>query len=315
MHPASRIVVPQGVSGATSAAARWAPVENDAGRVLPRKNVGMNLHMILREAGGLMRVGDLDRRGIPRYRLRLALDRGEIMRPQRGWVAACNADPELLFAARYGVVLSCITAGRRAGLWQVKEPVPHVAVRTRGSRRPAIAATVHWSRPVRYREPFLLVDSIENALACVSGCLPYESALAIWESALNRGRVTRSALGRLPLTARARHLLETATSLSDSGYESVVLSRLRALGLQVVAQAWLFGHRVDFLVGSRLVLQIDGSTHTGQQCDRDNRHDALLQRNGYLVVRVSPREVNEEWPRVQRDVLDLLSQLDPECRK
>lgn len=271
----------------------------------------MNLHSILRQAGGLMRVGDLERCGIPRYRLRLACERGEITRPQRGWVAARDADPELLFAARHGVVLTCITAGRRAGLWQVDEPVPHVAVRARGSRRPAVPATVHWNRPVRYREPFLLVDSLENALACVSTCQPHEAAFAIWESALNRRLTTRRSLERFPFTGRARRLLETSTALSDSGYESVVLGRLRTLGLHVVAQARVLGHRVDFLIGSRVVLQIDGSTHTGRQRDSDNRHDALLQRNGYAVIRVSPREVNEEWSRVQQEILDLLSQLEP----
>ncbi|WP_344033089.1 DUF559 domain-containing protein [Leucobacter iarius] len=274
----------------------------------------MNLHSILREAGGVMRVGELDRLGVPRYRVKLALERGEVTRPQRGWVAARSADPELLFAARYGVILSCVTAGRRAGLWQVDEPVPHVSVRARGSRRPVVAATVHWGRPVRCREPFLLVDSLENTLACLSICQPHETAFAIWESALNRRRTTRRALERFPFTGRARSLLESVTALSDSGYESAVLGRLRALGLRVVAQARVLGHRVDFLIGSRLVLQIDGSTHTGRQRDSDNRHDALLQRNGYLVIRVSPREVNEEWHRVQNEILDLFSQLEPRHR-
>lgn len=132
--------------------------------------------------------------------------------------------------------------------------------------------------------------------------------MAIWESALNKELVTREALERLPLRPAARELLAECTPFSDSGLESYVKHRVRALRLSLVAQAWILGHRVDFLIERWIVLQIDGGTHVGRQQDSDNRHDAKLQANGYTVIRVSYRQVTSNWPEVQHRIMLAASQ-------
>lgn len=191
----------------------------------------------------------------------------------------------LVAAARDGVVLSCVTAAVRLRLWVLDAADrPHVAADPRsggvsvateagtGQRR----ATVHWARPVVPRNPDALVDPVENVLALVACCLPREQALAIWESALDQRLVTLTELRRLPFRGRAREILEVASPYSSSGLETFIPVRLAWLGLPIVQQVWICGHRVDALIGERLVFQADGGTHVGRQRELDNAHDAQL---------------------------------------
>ena len=93
-------------------------------------------------------------------------------------------------------------------------------------------------------------DGILNALVIVAGCQPYEAALAVWDSALNRGLVTKMELARLPLRPAARQVLDAATPFSDSGLETIFAIRLKWLRLPIRAQIWILEHHVDFLIGS-----------------------------------------------------------------
>ncbi|MBL3698490.1 DUF559 domain-containing protein [Leucobacter luti] len=200
----------------------------------------------------------------------------------------------------------------RLGLW-VPDRVtrPHVAARTPNSRVRGGNHVCHWAVPVVWREPHRLIDRVENALVLAAGCLPAEGALAVWESALRTETVTRAGLERLPLRERERELLAACSIFSDSGLESYVRRRLTALRLRVVAQAWLYGHRVDFLIEGWLVLQIDGGHHVGPQRTADNRIDAVLAVNGFVTIRVGSWQVEHDWPEVQRLIMVALSQGRP----
>ncbi|MDL5350364.1 DUF559 domain-containing protein [Microbacterium sp. zg-YB36] len=249
--------------------------------------------------GGVARCTSLYAAGFSKYRIALAVAAGELVRVRRVWVATPDADPFLVAAARDGVVLTCVTQARRLGLWVLSDPVPHVAAKPHAGGIRVTKAHVHWAAPLLPRHPNALVDPMENVLALVAACVPFEQALAVWESALRRHTVERGALERLPLGGRARRLLTLANPFADSGLESFVLPRLRWLDLPIVPQAWIAGHRVDFLIGQRLVLQIDGGHHVGAQREADIAHDAELMLLGYHVIRVGYRDVVENWPRVQ----------------
>ncbi|MGW9631695.1 endonuclease domain-containing protein [Agromyces sp. NPDC055520] len=95
---------------------------------------------------------------------------------------------------------------------------------------------------------------------------------------------------------------------ADSGLESFVLTRLRWLDVRIVPQAWLEGHRVDFLIGDRLVLQIDGGHHVDAQRIADNEHDAELMLRGFHVIRVGYRQVVDDWPAVQMLIMRAVGQ-------
>ncbi|HYP73948.1 MAG TPA: DUF559 domain-containing protein, partial [Microbacterium sp.] len=68
------------------------------------------------------------------------------------------------------------------------------------------------------------------------------------------------------------------------------------------------GHRVDFLIGARLILQIDGGTHVGAQRDSDIRHDAQLMLLGYHVIRVGYDQVVGRWHEVQDLIMRAVAQ-------
>lgn len=248
--------------------------------------------------GGVARTSSLQRSGWSRYVISEAVRAGAVTRVRRDWIALPGADPDLLAAARGGVVLSCITHAKRAGLWVADADRLHVASSPHGAS-PRIVAAVHWAEPVVPRHPDSLVDRIENTLALVATCQPHESALAIWESALRRGAVSREILRGLALPLAARRLLDEAWSHADSGLETIFSVRLRWLGVRILPQAWILGHRVDFLIGERLVIQIDGGHHVGAQRTGDIRHDALLLLHGFHVIRLSYEQVMADWPSVQ----------------
>lgn len=262
---------------------------------------------VLRSLGGITRTRTLEQRGIKEHtRSRLVAD-GVLERVGRSWLALPGTDPELRAAAAAGTVLTCITQARRLGLWQVSERVPHLAMRTNGRRR-IDRAHLHWASPAVPRHPDSLVDPIENVLVLVAQCQPYEAALAIWESALRRTAVAKEALERLALPPAARRLCAEASAWSDSGLESPVIPRLRWLRLPIRQQIWIAGHRVDFLIGERLVLQVDGGTHVGPQREEDIRHDAELTLLGYHVIRVGHGQVTQRWHEVQDLVMRAVAQ-------
>ena len=158
------------------------------------------------------------------------------------------------------------------------------------------------------RHPSALVDPIENVLCLVAQCQPFEAALAVWESALRRRDVDALALARLALPGPAKAVLASASPFSDSGLETFVVPRLRWMKVRIVPQAWLYGHRVDFLIGDRLVLQIDGATHVGLQREQDITHDAELMLRGFHVIRVGYGQVIDDWPQVQDLIMRAVAQ-------
>lgn len=167
---------------------------------------------------------------------------------------------------------------------------------------------MHWCSPAVPRPPGALEDGILNTLLIVAICQPHEAALAIWESALNGGLVQKEELARLPLKPAARRLLECAAPYSDSGLESFIVPRLAWMRLPIRPQIWIRGHRVDFLIGDRLALQIDGGHHVGRQRAEDVAHDAALMLLGYHVIRVTYPQVVDRWHEVQDLVMRAVAQ-------
>lgn len=256
--------------------------------------------------GGIVRQSHLSR--FSKRAIAEAVQAGHLRRIRRSWLALPDADPLLQFAAQSGVALSCVTVAKRRGLWAFESDAPHVAAPIHSGGVRIAHCVVHWNDPVLPRAPHVLEDSLENALVLISVCQPREEALVAWESALNKGLVDRIAVSRLQLPVCARELLECATPFSDSGLETIVRERLRWLGVRIVPQAWIDSHRVDFLLGERLVLQIDGGHHVGTQRDEDNRHDAQLLLLGYHVIRVGYWQIVEDWASVQDVIMRAVAQ-------
>lgn len=263
----------------------------------------------MEQTQGVARVARLLESGVSRYDIDEALAAGSLRRVRVGWVALPTADRMLIVAAREGAVLTCVTQARRLGVWvHEQSPGLHLGA-SPGSRggKPK-HARVHWSKPIVPRHPDALEDPIENVLAMIAACEPYEQALASWESALNKGLVSREQLAGLSWGPAGRRLAREAWPFSDAGLETYCRSRLRWLRIPLYFQIWIAGHRVDLLIGERLVVQIDGGTHVGAQRAEDIRHDAELKLMGYHVIRVGYHQIMDEWHVVQDLIMRAVAQ-------
>ena len=275
---------------------------------MTREAAARRVAKIVRAQGGVVRSATLAEAGVAKRAVADAVDAGLLVRERRLWVAVPDADPDLRHAAREGVVLSCATAAQRAGLWVLDAHRLHVAAHPHAGMVRLPRATVHRAEPLVPRHPGSLVDPIENVLALVAACLPFEQALAIWDSALNKRLVDSETLRRLPLRASARAVLAEASPYRDSGLETLVPTRLRWMRLSIRSQVWLFGHRVDHLIGERLVLQIDGAHHVDAQRASDVQHDAELMLRGFHVIRIGYDDVVNRWPHVQDLIMRAVAQ-------
>lgn len=247
--------------------------------------------------------------GASQHALRRLKETGAITTIRQGWVALPDADPQLRGAASRGVVLTCVTAAKRHGLWVPERSPLHVAAPAHAARIEVPSrVVVHWSRPIVPRPPDATVDELVNALAVVAQCQPHETALVIWESAMNKRLVDSAYLRAFDLPPAAREIADEARPFADSGLETIVVSRLRWMKVRLLPQAWVVDRQVDLLIGERLVIQIDGATHTGAQRTSDIAHDTQLILRGYHPLRFSYEQVMERWHEVQAVIMEAVAQ-------
>lgn len=166
-------------------------------------------------------------------------------------------------------------------------------------RRPALGGTARGDRQN-------LIASVEDALAHIAVCQPFDIALVLWESAARVEKLAPEYLRSLAwTTSAARTLAATVVGLSDSGLETLVVAPLRRRDLRVQQQAKVAGRFVDILVGDRLVVQIDGYEFHSSSAQRsaDIAHDAELTLRGYTVLRFSYAQIVHDWRSVERAIM------------
>ena len=155
------------------------------------------------------------------------------------------------------------------------------------------------------------VVPIAHALAVMAVCQPREATLIAIDSALNRRIASLETLIEAFAAGPeyGRRLLQLADSRHDSGLETMACARLRALGIRFRVQVQIMGvGRVDVLIGECLVLELDGREFHSRDIDFDNdrRRDLLLTAAGYLVLRVSYRQMTEQWDEIERVILSIV---------
>lgn len=254
----------------------------------------MHLDEWLASREGVAHTSEIHAAGFSRHAVDTGLARGRMQRVRRSWISLQPGDDELLAAVAAGGRLTCVSAGRRLGLWAPAHDVHHLAVPAGAGKTRGTDIRVHWSRgpaPVHRRQT---VDPLINVLHHVARCQEPSVALAIWESALNRRLIGAEVLERVAWQgARARRLAGVASSLSDSGLETEFLLLMRSIGVVVQQQMRLDGRRVDALIGQKLVVQLDGFAHHSDPASRrrDIEADARLRLRGYTVLRFDYHQV------------------------
>ncbi|GAA1927765.1 hypothetical protein GCM10009775_19810 [Microbacterium aoyamense] len=240
--------------------------------------------------------------------LRAAVGAGAIQVIRRDWLATADAPLDLRAAAAAGGRIGCVTLARERGWWMPEgaDDRRHLSVKPH-ARNPGESPehVIHWTKPLAPVSRYALRESVEDALAHIAECAPYESAHAIWESAARVEKLSAAALQRVQWTGlAARRLADEITELSDSGLESIFVTRLGPWGLPLRQQLRLAGRFVDLVIGDSLVIQIDGYAHHSSAAarTRDVAHDAELTLRGYTVLHFTYAQIIHDWPAVERTI-------------
>ena len=150
-------------------------------------------------------------------------------------------------------------------------------------------------------------QTLREILLHVVECQPPHLALAVLDSAVHSGRASagfvRSAVSE---TRRGAVLASCLDPGAGAGGESILRWHLRAAGIGFRTQVLIEGlYRSDFLIGRRLIVEVDGREHHGMLAgfERDRRLDRELQLRGYVILRFTYRELLDDPGRVIATIL------------
>lgn len=273
----------------------------------------------VRRMGGVATRAEAVRLGTSASRLFTAVGAGALLRPRRGWYCLPQLDARLVEAIRVGGRAACSTAAVAThGLWDLGDARLHVAVPRRASRlrapddkrvrlsgRPDVV--VHWSRedPGGNRLGVSVAESLRQVLECHGA----DATFVLLESALHRRRLS----GTHGLTSEwprdLRWMLDRA-GFSESGAESLLKLMLLRRRIQFRQQIVFDGiGRVDFLIGDRLVVEVDSLAHHSTPV-ADRARDAKLSMRGLRVLRFMYSQILHEPELVLAAILAAIARGD-----
>ncbi|WBU38131.1 endonuclease domain-containing protein [Homoserinibacter sp. YIM 151385] len=271
----------------------------------------MDAATAIERLGGLAPTWRLLRLGLTSHRLSNAVRSHAIVRVRQGWYALPAEESPRRRAFRVGGQLSCATALVLHGVPLRPDALLHVGVtetssrlRSPDDRRARLPRErpvhVHWTGPRRGARD--LADP-ETALADLIACRAPEQAVAAADAALRARVVSRESWDRIAagLPLRLRTLMLDVEPRCESYLESIFRFRLRRLGYHPRVQVPIPGvGRVDVVLGTRVVIELDGWEHhaSRESFEEDRRRDAELVRRGYIPLRFTYRSVTRHWHRV-----------------
>ncbi len=270
--------------------------------------------------GGIARTYELLRDGHTSHGLTAAVRSGAVNRVRQGHYACPDVPDDEQRAVRVGGRLAGLAGARSYGIWtppharlHIAVPVDARALRTtddpglRLSTNPDPALRVNWiDRGASGTRTRL------SAMQCLQQIVRSETpivAFAAAESALHLGIVSKATVRRLGPLKHAN----AVSRLSESGGESLLKFGLLSERVRFRQQTEIAGvGRVDFVLGARLVVEVDGSEfHTSRETfEEDRRRDAVLAARGYRVLRFSYRQVERRWSEVFAAVAAVLARGD-----
>jgi very-short-patch-repair endonuclease len=280
------------------------------------------LQQDIQNLGNLAAMHELLQLGHSQTAVRSAVGGKEIIRVRKGWYCLPSLGAQFQAAARVGGRLTCVSLAETMGLW-----IPpnahglHLAVTENAAQLRSTAdyhdrlasgtgsrVVVHWNDDRKSGTRY--ATDLVSSLARIPACLDVESAFVLAESALFQRVLTpvewSQVLARVTKVDRGR--LATAGSASESGSESMFLFRSGGFGARVRQQVQLGPDRVDFVIGDRLVIEIDSVAH--HDPTEDAKRDARLSILGYRVLRFMYSQIVHDWPRVHAAVVAAISRGD-----
>lgn len=254
-----------------------------------------------------------------------AVRNGTLLRLRRAWYAAPGTPFEHRIAVAMGGRAGAVSAARSYGMWTGTDHDIHVSWPPHGnvalpgrrlgypeSRMVGEAVIVpHWRIGVPGPDPWREspLEAIRQTLAACDRSL----AIAMADSACRLGLAPVEAVRQLLRDAPRRFLgLEAAVDgTTDSGLESIVRLWLLEAGIPFRLHANVAGHEVDFLVGQSLIIETDGREfHTGPAFETDRERDLITGARGYVTIRLSYRQITEDWLACSGRILAALARND-----
>lgn len=302
--------------------------------------------MSLELADRVLTTRQLKAEGWSKWQIERAVAAGELQRVRPGWFSGLCPDAAVIAAVKAGGCVSCFSALQRLGVWVPERTGRHV--RLPEHRRPPVRTAKEAStaaggsedgadlggaggqegiesarrRSRRSCRPFgaepalaAAVDGLEAAFRCVLRCGSREDVVVVTDSILHGQLASRDQLEDWSKDAPGaiRALIEFADGKAESGSESMVRWRLRALRLSTRIQVRVMeGVRVDVLVGERLIIEVDSRAHhtEADAYESDRRRDRRLLARGFIVLRLSYRQIHDEWPEIRRAILQIVRRGD-----
>ncbi|MGC4934370.1 endonuclease domain-containing protein [Gordonia sp. DT30] len=258
---------------------------------------------------GVFDYAELSRRGFIQSNVKALVRDGTLRCLRRSWYATVYAHPAVVQAVTAGGVCSCVTALDLHGVWVMPTADIHLRGRRTAANRGKRPLCRQHGEPLPERYP---LDDVPTALRHALRCLPGEEIIAACDSILRQGLLEMADLEVVfaSAPARTRELLARCDGVAESGAESIFGSRIGRKGIRFRMQVEIEGvGRVDFLIGRRLIVEIDSERfhdRTPEQRERDRQRDAEAIRRGYLPIRFSFRKVMYQWPTVEGIIDDLI---------
>jgi very-short-patch-repair endonuclease len=267
----------------------------------------------VRARGGVAHSSDARAAGFTALDMSGAIRSEFLGRIRRSWLTTPDCDPRRIVAASVSGRVTCVSAAAMRGLWVPVGTADsiHVAVASTAGRVSSPGVRLHWGRGPAPVARNANDDPVLNVLFHLAHCLPRADALAAWESAVRLRLADPAVLVNVSWrSSRAQALAEVASALSDSGLETIVVDGLRRLGIVVRQQVWIDGRPVDGLIGSSLVVQVDGFEFHSRPADRrrDIQADARLHLRGYVVLRFDYHQILFEWEKVVDVIVTAIAQ-------
>ncbi len=243
--------------------------------------------------------------GHTRREIERAAASGHLRRVDRSRYALPGTDPTVVAAAAAGATVTCRSALAMHGLWTMPDTSLHLrrdryAERHKpwptGSRRCGMTTTLGDA----------IVDDVAHALLALHRSHGVQETVMALDSLV---RMHGRARTRRIIPDELHHLLARTDRRAESAAESLVRQRLHASRVQLRSQVRIHDvGRVDFLVGRRLIVEVDGHEHHASPEDmaRDRRRDRRAMLRGYLVIRITWRMIVDDWDAVERDILALV---------
>lgn len=249
---------------------------------------------------------------------RAAIDRavraGTLSRIRRGLYRCAELCGPVLSAAEHGGVLGCVSAARHLGLWLLDEDDEkvHVSMGTHSrTHHQECGCVAHWDEDDTAAAADAGLATVTRLLRQMLSCSGVAAFFPALESARRKDLIGEEGLVwlRENTNTRGRDAVDFSRSDADSGLESLFRWQLRDLAAILRCQVEVASvGRVDFLIGDRLIVEIDGrENHAGQ----DKRHkdlvrDANAAAWGYITLRFDYALIVHDWDSVEAAVRGLV---------